>query len=176
MKWLSLGWLLTVCLALAGCDKPLPPAAQAAPAAPAVESGPTKAQPRLPTVKLLLGTNEMVTEIARSALEVQTGMMFRTNMPEMEGMIFVFPDSDYRAFWMKNTLVPLSCAYINREGLVMELHDMKPLDQTSIPSVSGEIQYVLEVNQGWFKRHHVTPGTLIQSEKGTLRDTFFPRR
>lgn len=136
---------------------------------------PTQAQPKLRTIKLWLGTNELTTEVAATFNEVQTGMMWRTNMAEMDGMIFVFARPFQATFWMKNTLLPLSCAYIGSDGTILELHDMKPRDESSIVSKTGQVQYVLEVNQGWFQRHNVTEGMLVKSDRGTLQETFFRR-
>jgi uncharacterized protein len=133
-------------------------------------------QPKLPVVKLWVGTNEINAEIASTLTQIATGMMWRTNMAEMEGMLFVFPQAQSVAFYMRNTLLPLSCAYIDPQGTVLEIHDMKPLDETPIPSQSDQIQYVLEMNQGWFQRNNVRPGMLIRSEHGPLFDTFFRRR
>jgi len=93
----------------------------------------------------------------------------------MEGMLFVFSQPHRAQFWMRNTLLPLSCAYIDSEGTILELHDMKPRDETPIPAASDQVQYVLEMNKGWFERHNVTPGMLINTERGSLSQTFFRR-
>jgi uncharacterized protein len=129
-------------------------------------------QPKLPAMKLWVGTNEIAAELARTFPQIQTGMMRRTNMAEMEGMLFCFPQPHQIAFYMKNTLLPLSCAYIDSEGTILEIYDMKPLDITPIPSKSDQIQYVLEMNQGWFQRHGVRPGIAVATEKGTFPQTF----
>jgi hypothetical protein len=136
---------------------------------------PTQAQPKLTTLKLWLGPHELTAEIARNERERSAGMMFRTNIAENEAMLFVFPQVTRVAFWMKNVPIPLSCAYLNREGVILELHDMKPQDETPIPANSREVQYVLETAQGWFERNQVGAGTLVQTDKGSLRDTFFGR-
>ena len=133
-------------------------------------------QPHLSTVKLFVGTNELTSEIAYTPEQVASGMMWRTNMAEMEAMLFVFARPHRAQFWMRNTLLPLSCAYIDPEGTILELHDMKPLDETGIRADSDQVQYVLEVNQGWFERHNVQPGMLITTERGTLPELFFRRR
>jgi uncharacterized protein len=127
-------------------------------------------------VKLLIGNLELTAEIARTARQIETGMMWRTSMAEMEGMIFAFPDAGPRSFWMKNCPLPLSCAYIAADGTILELHDMKPFDESSIPSKSDRVQFVLEVNQGWFQRHGVKPGTLVSTDLGSLKETFFQKR
>jgi uncharacterized protein len=104
-----------------------------------------------------------------------TGMMWRTNMAEMDGMLFVFAQPHRARFWMRNTILPLSCAYIDPEGTILELHDMKPRDESGIPANSDNVQYVLEMNKGWFERHNVTSGMLINTERGSLSKTFFRR-
>jgi uncharacterized protein len=148
------------------------PAATEAPSTPPVA---TKAQPKLRTIKLWLGAEEMITEIAASEKEIMTGMMFRTEMAENEGMLFILPGAQRAAFWMRNTLIPLSCAYIDPDGTILEIHDMKPKDETPITAKVTNILYVLEVKQGWFERHKIAVGTQIRSERGTLNETFFRR-
>ena len=131
------------------------------------------AQPKLRTVKLWLGSVELESEVAAREVEILTGMMFRETMGEMEGMIFILPGPPRKAsFYMRNTKVKLSCAYINQEGKILEVHDLTPLDETPVESMTDEVKYVLEVPQGWFQRHKIEVGALIRSEKGTLRETF----
>lgn len=149
-------------------------AAQSAPPPSGPGSGAAgQPQAKLRTVKLWLGSHEIIAEVAMTPQEVQTGMMFRTSIGEKEGMLFVFRTPHRASFWMKNTLVPLSCAYIDSEGIIVETHDMFPNVETPITAGSDKIQYVLELKQGWFQRNNVAPGALIRSEKGTLRETFF---
>ena len=131
------------------------------------------AQPRLPTLKLWIGAQEMVTEIARQQVEVNTGMMHRKQMGENEGMLFVMPYPHRASFYMRNTLVPLSAAYIDPKGTIVEIHDLKPLDETPVEAQSDRIQYVLETPQGWFKKNNIGPGTLIRTEKGSFEQTFW---
>ena len=142
--------------------------AAAVPAAPAQGTP----QPKLATLRLWIGTNAVMAELATTFEQVQTGMMWRTNMAEMEGMLFVFGQPHQVSFFMKNTLLPLSCAYIDPEGTILEIYDMKPLDETSITSKSDQIMYVLEMNQGWFKRHGIKPGVVVATEHGTFPQTF----
>ena len=173
MKRLHLGLALLIVLSCAcGCRQSAPPAVEDS----ALNEVPSHAQPRLSTLTLWVDDQRLTTEIARQPLEVQTGMMFRTNMPANEAMLFVFSDADRRGFWMKNTLVPLSLAYIDPEGVVRELHDLQPHDTNSVSSDSRRIMFVLEVNQGWFQAHGVKPGAVVRSEKGPLKATFFPFR
>ena len=77
---------------------------------------------------------------------------------------------------MRNTLIPLSCAYIGSDGTILEIHDMKPKDETPIEAGTDKIQYVLEVNRGWFDRNKVSTGMVVRTERGSLRESFFGRR
>ncbi len=129
-------------------------------------------QPKLPTLKLWVGTNEVTAELAATDQQIAIGMMRRTNMAEMDGMLFLFARPGQRAFYMRNTIVPLSCAYIDPEGTILEIHDMKPLDETPIPSTSDQVQSVLEMNQGWFERHGIKTGVAVSTERGTFPQTF----
>lgn len=169
LTFILLGLLICV-----GCKKPAPTPTPP-PTLQSTMFNPTEEQPRLPSIRVWLGDQELITEIARSPVQVQTGMMFREVMRTNEAMIFVFADANYRSFYMRNTRIPLSCAYIDPSGTVLEIYDMKPLDETPIPSKSDNIQYVLEVNQGWFAQHKIGPGTSLRTELGTLADTFFSR-
>ena len=145
-----------------------PPTVAVTPAPPYL----TNAQPTLQTMKLYVGAEELNAELALKPVEIYTGMMWRTNMAENSAMLFVFPSPEPRAFYMRNTRVPLSLAYIDPDGVIQEIHDLKPLDETSVPSKAENIQFVLEVPQGWFKRHHISTGTLIRSPYGELKNTF----
>jgi uncharacterized membrane protein (UPF0127 family) len=97
-------------------------------------------------------------------------MMFRTNMAENAGMLFVFPIPHRTSFWMMNTVLPLSAAYIDPEGVILEIHDLQPRNTNSVVADCERIQFVLEVNQGWFKRHNISTGTLVRAESGPLRE------
>ena len=77
---------------------------------------------------------------------------------------------------MTNVPIALSCAYMNREGTILETYDMKPNDPTPIFSKSSDIQFVLETSQGWFGRNHVSTGMVARTERGSLTETFFGRR
>lgn len=175
MKRLSVLLLACVCALLVACPNPgsAPKPGAAASSDPA-ESG--QPQPKLPTLKLWLGAHEVATEIARTPTEHQVGMMWRTNMAEMEGMIFLFDEPGRRSFWMRNTLVPLDIAYIAPDGTLLEVHAAQPRNETPLPSESDRVQFVLEMRQGWFQRNNVKPGMLIRTEKGSLQETFFRRK
>ena len=95
--------------------------------------------------------------------------MFRTNMAENEAMLFVWTYPQRQNFWMMNTFLPLSLAYIDPEGSIVEFHDLEPRNTNNVPSFSDRIQFVLEVNQGWFKRHNINTGMVIRAETGPLK-------
>jgi uncharacterized membrane protein (UPF0127 family) len=174
MKRRFVALLLALLTGLAGGCKPsagAPPVATA----PGVPPLPTRAQPRLPTIKLYLGAQEMITEMALTPLQQETGMMFRTNMAENNGMIFPLPYPMHASFWMKNCPLPLSAAYIDPGGNIVEIHDFRAQDTNSVVATSGNIQFVLETPQGWFQRNGVSTGAVITTEKGSLAKTFFGR-
>ena len=167
-RWsiLPLGLAVAVCgVCAGGCQQAAPPAA-----------GPTAAQPKLQTMKLWLGAEEMLAELALTPQQQQTGMMFRTHLTENAGMLFVFPAPHRASFWMKNCPLPLSAAYIDPVGVILEIHDLQPHNTNSVVASSERVQFVLETSQGWFGRHHVTAGILVRTEHGPLLETFFGRR
>ncbi len=164
--------LLAAVLVVVGCKKPVETTAAAPPVR---ESGPTNALAKLPGVKLWLGPQELAAEIARTPEQVQTGMMFRTNITDSDGMLFVLPYTQQAAFWMKNCLVPLSVAYINPDGVIEEIHDLQPGNTNPVQSASLKVRFALEVSQGWFNRHQVSSGTVVRTERGSLTETFLGR-
>ncbi len=119
------------------------------------------AQPRLPTITLTIGDNELTTEVADEPAERNTGMMFRQSMADGEAMLFVMDVVGPVGFWMRNTTVPLSIAYVNAAGLIMEIHDLQPLDESTVRSEFSGIAYAIEVPQGWFSRVGIYPGTMV---------------
>lgn len=99
-------------------------------------------------------------EIADTDAERQTGLMGRTALAEDAGMLFVFDAEEPRSFWMKDTLIPLSIAFIDAQGRIVDIQDMQPLDETSHPS-AAPAQYALEVNQGFFAARGIQVGDLV---------------
>lgn len=173
MKILSSLWIVMLAVALGGgCQKKeAPPASQVAD-----PSGPTSAQAKLPILKLFIGVKELQTEVARTSIQLQTGMMFRKSVAENEAMLFVFPAPQRAAFWMRNTTVPLSCAYLDSDGVILEIHDLKPLDETSVQANTDQVRYVLETAQGWFARNKATTGMVVSAQGASLADIFFRGR
>ena len=160
---------LAALLLTGGCEqeKPDMPLNTAVPNPPATADN-SRAQPRLKTIKLYLGSAELTVEIADENHERQAGMMHRTTMPENEGMLFVFPYPHQSGFWMKNTIVPLSIAYIDPASRVIEIHDMQPGNTKPVESRSARVQYALEVNQGWFAKNGIKPGAVLATDHGSL--------
>ncbi len=182
LSFLRASVLGVVIVFYAGCHQAAPPAlppsstSKAAPQQTVNSLGYLNvAQTKLTTLRLFLGPKEIVAELAVQPVEIQTGMMHRTEMAEAEGMLFIFRGPHRASFYMRNTKIPLSGAYIDPEGVILEVRDMKPLDETPIEAATDRVQFVLEMNQGWFVRNGVNPGTVVTTERGTLRETFFRR-
>ncbi len=102
-------------------------------------------------------------EIALTEQEHQTGLMNRTHLKKNAGMLFIFSDEGQRSFWMKNTFIPLSLGFFDKNKKLLEMVDLNPassLLQKEVPSYSSQshAQYVLEVNQGWFKKYKIKIG------------------
>ncbi|MDR2073750.1 MAG: DUF192 domain-containing protein [Spirochaetaceae bacterium] len=96
-------------------------------------------------------------ELARTETQRQIGLMRRTALPDGRGMLFIFNRDEVLSFWMKDTLIPLSIAFITYDGKILEIRDMYPGDLRSIQS-SRSVRYALEVPQGWFDRTGVKAG------------------
>ena len=110
--------------------------------------------------ELPVGDEVFLVEIADDAQERQRGLMFRRELPPDQGMLFVFPDSRPRSFWMKDTPLPLSLAYISAEGRILEIHDLEPLSLTPVRS-RFPARYALEVNQGRFEELGIAVGDYV---------------
>jgi uncharacterized protein len=102
-------------------------------------------------------------EVADDLVEQAKGLMDRTTLGENRGMLFVYPEERELSFWMKNTLIPLSIAFIDSERRIIDIQDMKPLDDEPPSYVSAEpAQYALEVNQGFFEEQGVKAGDRVE--------------
>ena len=120
-------------------------------------------QVSLPRVKLSAGMHQIDAQVARTPDQRATGLMFRREMPQHEGMLFVFEQPSQQCFWMKNTLLPLSAAFLADDGTVVNVQDMQPGSLDSHCSFKP-VRYVLEMNQGWFARKGVKPGSKLDGE------------
>jgi uncharacterized membrane protein (UPF0127 family) len=121
----------------------------------------TPPQETLPTVTLRIGTAAVEAEVADEVDERTAGLMGRKELAEGKGMLFVFREPQAMNFWMRDTLVPLSIAYINAAGVIREIHELKPLDETAARSAFRDLLYALEVPQGWFQKNNILPGDRI---------------
>ena len=173
MKRVHFLMLLLAIGLFAGCGASNPPA----PAAVSNDNGALDhAQPRLRTMKIYLGAEVFDAELALTTEQIQTGMMFRTNILETDAMLFVLP-TPYRAnFWMKNCPESISAGYITPDGVIREIHHLEQNDTNGVVAARDDIQFVLETKEGWFERHNIAPGTMITSEKGPLADVFLRRQ
>jgi len=143
----------------------------------AVDDGtPTQAQGKLRTIKLWLGAEEMTAELATTLQEIRTGMMFRTNIDENAGMLFVFSSPHQAEFWMKNCPLPLSAAYIDPSGKILEIRKLEAFNTNSVVAKTDRVQFVLETKRGYFDKKKIGPGVVIRTEQGTLQETFFHRQ
>lgn len=111
-------------------------------------------------VELSVSDHPVIAEVADTNPLRRKGLMHRTSMEPDHGMLFVYPDEKVRSFWMKNTLLPLSIAYISQRGTIVHLADMEPLDERSVPSLQPAM-YALEMPQGWFGAHGVQVGQIV---------------
>ncbi|MCZ8233823.1 MAG: DUF192 domain-containing protein [Inhella sp.] len=115
---------------------------------------------RLPTVPLRAGMFQIQAQVAQSPEQRAIGLMHRKSMPAHEGMLFVFESREVQCFWMKNTHLPLSIAFVADDGRIVSMADMQPMDETSHCS-KEPVRYALEMNQGWFAQKGIKPGSRL---------------
>ena len=111
----------------------------------------------LPRVKLSAGMHQIDAQVAATPEQRSIGLMFRKEMPQHEGMLFIFEQPSVQCFWMKNTLLPLTAAFVADDGTIVNLADMKPQTIDSHCSATP-VRYVLEMNQGWFAKKKIQAG------------------
>lgn len=114
----------------------------------------------LPTAEIRIGGTSMTVEVAATPESRREGLMDREELARDRGMLFVFPESDYRSFWMKNTSIPLSLAYIREDGTITGIFELEPFSLESVDS-RAEVKYALEVNRGTFERLGVGAGDRV---------------
>ena len=103
----------------------------------------------------------LTAEVACDEPSRRLGLMNRDELPVDHGMLFIFRNAEFRSFWMKNTRIPLSIAFINDDGVVLQIEHMKPNDLSSTWS-NYKVRYALEVDKGWFTDHNVEVGDRIK--------------
>ena len=117
-------------------------------------------QTTLPRIKLQAGMFQIDAQVAQTPEQRSIGLMHRSDMPQHEGMLFVFEQPATQCFWMKNTLLPLTAAFVADDGTIVNLADMKP--QTTDSHCSEKpVRYVLEMNQGWFAKRGLKAGSRL---------------
>jgi len=117
-------------------------------------------QLQLPRTTLSAGMYLIQAQVAATAEQRATGLMHRKEMPTNEGMLFIFEQPAGQCFWMKNTLLPLTAAFVADDGTIVNLVDMKPQTLDSHCSAKP-VRYVLEMNQGWFAKRGIQAGTRL---------------
>lgn len=111
----------------------------------------------LPAITLTVGKHKVTTEVAASPEQRATGLMYRFSLKPDHGMLFVFERPERLGFWMKNTYIPLSIAFIDAQGRILNIEDMAPQTETSHWS-QGPALYALEMRKGWFVERGISPG------------------
>ncbi len=124
-----------------------------------VHADPQPGQPQLdlPRATLSAGMHRMEVQIAQTPRQRQIGLMHRKEMPQHEGMLFIFEQAGVQCFWMRNTLIPLTAAFLADDGTIVNLADMQPLSEQSHCS-DAPVRHVLEMPQGWFDKRRISAG------------------
>jgi hypothetical protein len=117
-----------------------------------------------PKIPLYVKQMEIWVEVAKTPEERAKGLMHRKHLAKDEGMLFIFEAEGYHGFWMKNTLIPLSIAFLDKEGKIVRISEMKPLTLTS-HDPPQPILYALEMNMGWFAAHGIKEGDVVRFSK-----------
>ncbi|MES3001583.1 MAG: DUF192 domain-containing protein [Pseudomonadota bacterium] len=119
-----------------------------------------EAQMDLQRLPLAVGMHRIDAQVAATPDQRMIGLMYRKEMPQLEGMLFVFEQPSMQCFWMKNTLLPLTAAFVSDDGTIVNLVDMKP--QTTDSHCSEKpVRFVLEMNQGWFAKKGIKAGAKL---------------
>jgi len=114
----------------------------------------------LPSLVLKIGGVAISVEVADTPATRARGLMYRRKLAHDRGMLFVFPQAGYHGMWMSNTYIPLSVAFVDADGKIINIDDMQPLT-TNEHAPAAPVQFVLEMNRGWFHKHNVRPGDNI---------------
>jgi uncharacterized membrane protein (UPF0127 family) len=122
----------------------------------------------LPRITLSAGMHLINAQVAATPDQRATGLMFRKEMPASEGMLFVFEQPAGQCFWMKNTLLPLTAAFVADDGTIVNLADMKPQSLDSHCS-ARPVRYVLEMHQGWFAKRGIKAGSKLSGPPFSVR-------
>jgi uncharacterized protein len=115
----------------------------------------------LPVTSLKINGHEIFVEVANTETTREAGLMFREHMDWDNGMLFVFDDTAQRYFWMKNTVIPLSIAFMDEKGVILNILEMPPETEQNFPS-NGPARFALEMNTGWFTKNGLKAGDLVE--------------
>ena len=116
---------------------------------------------RLPTVALRAGMHQVQAMVAQTPGQREIGLMHRAEMAQHEGMLFVFEEAATQCFWMRNTPLPLSIAFLADDGRIVNVREMQPFDERSQHCSAEPVRYALEMNQGWFAKRGLKSGTKL---------------
>ena len=108
-----------------------------------------------------VGDKTVRMQLAVHSAEMQRGLMGRRDLGRDDGMLFVYEKTQQMSFWMRNTPTPLDIGFFNREGVLQEVYPLHPFDEQGVASTSTELQFALEMNQGWFRDNRVKPGAKL---------------
>ena len=118
------------------------------------------AEAPLPVQQVKIGAHALRVEVVRTDPQRAKGLMHREKLGRNDGMLFIFDDPGYHSMWMMNTLIPLSVAFVDREGGILNIEDMEP--HTTIPhAAAGPALYAIETNKGWFAERKIKPGDRV---------------
>lgn len=150
----ALRLVAALALTLTACAKD----PQGSAATPATPAAPKTAADYFP---IKVGDRTVRMQLAVREDEMQRGLMARRDLGRDDGMIFVYPKPQAMSFWMRNTPTPLDIGFFGRGGGLEEIYPMHPFDETSVASRGTELQFALEMNQGWFREHGIKPGAQL---------------
>lgn len=123
-------------------------------------SGLAGAQSAMPVMELTAGFHRIEAEVAANDQNRQVGLMNRKSMAQQRGMLFVFPQANTHCMWMRNTLLPLSVAFLDEDGAIINIEDMQPQTENN-HCARRPARYALEMNLGWFAQRGLKPGTRL---------------
>lgn len=129
-------------------------------ASPQINARASGAQPALPTTTLQAGIHLITAEVAADGANRTTGLMFRESLAPNHGMLFVFQEKARHCFWMRNTLIPLSIAFLDDDGSIVNIEDMTPRSEAS-HCPKREVKFALEMEQGWFAKRGIDDGAKL---------------
>ncbi len=119
------------------------------------------AQAELPVLTLSVSGHALIAEVASTEPQRSKGLMHRRMLPENRGMLFVFPRIEQHSMWMMNTYIPLSVAFLDADGVIINIADMTPHTQDAHPA-TRPARYALEANRGWFAKRGIKPGAKVE--------------